>query len=314
MKVKKVFVTANASLILLLLAACNALKPTPAPTQTPEVLPTTGIQYHFVTNKLLLPTTQEQTQAFALNVDADPQQHPDNKFGEMLTLLTSAALGLELQSNLDQAINTGQLVLLHVVKADDPLNDPNISWSIFLGQTAQAAPSFGGSDKFMLNPAAPTNTPIVGALTNGHFTGGQGTARIKIFLMGQPAEVDLIGVRLETDLSAQGCVNGKLGGGVTVDEFRGKLLPAIAEGLNQIIKTDNAVANTLRQAFDSDQNGTITTQELENNPLLMFAISPDLDLLDASGKYSPGQDGVKDSYSVGLGFTCVPAAFTAPGD
>jgi hypothetical protein len=314
MKVKKVFVTANASLILLLLAACNALKPTPAPTQTPEVLPTTGIQYHFVTNKLLLPTTQEQTQAFALNVDADPQQHPDNKFGEMLTLLTSAALGLELQSNLDQAINTGQLVLLHVVKADDPLNDPNVSWSIFLGQTAQAAPSFGGSDKFMLNPAAPTNTPIVGALTNGHFTGGQGTARIKIFLMGQPAEVDLIGVRLETDLSAQGCVNGKLGGGVTVDEFRGKLLPAIAEGLNQIIKTDNAVANTLRQAFDSDQNGTITTQELENNPLLMFAISPDLDLLDASGKYSPGQDGVKDSYSVGLGFTCVPAAFTAPGD
>jgi hypothetical protein len=247
-------------------------------------------------------------------VDADPQQHPDNKFGEMLTLLTSAALGLELQSNLDQAINTGQLVLLHVVKADDPLNDPNVSWSIFLGQTAQAAPSFGGSDKFMLNPAAPTNTPIVGALTNGHFTGGQGTARIKIFLMGQPAEVDLIGVRLETDLSAQGCVTGKLGGGVTVDEFRGKLLPAIAEGLNQIIKTDNAVANTLRQAFDSDQNGTITTQELENNPLLMFAISPDLDLLDASGKYSPGQDGVKDSYSVGLGFTCVPAAFTAPGD
>jgi hypothetical protein len=45
MKVRKVFVTANASLILLLLAACNALKPTPAPTQTPEVLPTTGVQH-----------------------------------------------------------------------------------------------------------------------------------------------------------------------------------------------------------------------------------------------------------------------------
>jgi hypothetical protein len=314
MKVKKVFVTANASLILLLLAACNALKPTPAPTQTPDVLPTTGIQYHFVTNKLLLPTTQEQTQAFALNVDGDPQQHPDNKFGEMLTLLTSAAPGLELQSNLDQAINTGQLILLHVVKADNSQNDPSVSWSIFLGQTAQAAPSFGGSDKLVLNPAAPTNTPIVGSLTNGHFTGGQGSARVKMFLLGQPVEVNLIGVRIEADLSAQGCINGKLGGGLTVDEFRGKLLPAIAEGINQIIKTDSAVAKTLRQAFDSDQNGTITTQELENNPLLMLAISPDLDLLDASGKFSPNQDSVKDSYSVGLGFTCVPATFTAPGD
>jgi hypothetical protein len=115
-------------------------------------------------------------------------------------------------------------------------------------------------------------------------------------------------------LSAKGCTNGKLGGGVTVDEFRGKLLPAMADGLNKITKTNNAMASTILQAFDSDQNGTITVQELENNPLLMIAISPDLDLLDASGKFNPGQDGVKDAYSVGLGFTCVSAVFTAPGD
>jgi hypothetical protein len=135
-----------------------------------------------------------------------------------------------------------------------------------------------------------------------------------MYLLTQPVEVDLIGVRLEADLSATGCINGKLGGGVTVEEFRGKLLPSIADGLNQIIKVDKAVANTLLQVFDADRNGTITVQELENNPLLMIAISPDLDLLDASGKFNPGQDGVKDSYSVGLGFTCVPAAFTAPGN
>jgi hypothetical protein len=247
-------------------------------------------------------------------VDGDSQQKLDNKFGEMLTLLTSAVPGLELQSTLDQAINTGQVISLHVVKADDPLNDPSVSWSIFVGQKTQSAPNFDGSDKFLLDSAMPTNSPIVGSLTNGHFTGGPGTSRVQMFLLGQPVEVDLIGVRLEADLSAKGCANGKLGGGVTVGEFRGKLLPAIADGLNQIIKTDKAVANTLLQAFDSDQNGTITVQELENNPLLMIAISPDLDLLDASGKFNPGQDGVKDSYSIGLGFTCVPATFTAPGD
>ena len=38
------------------------------------------------------------------------------------------------------------------------------------------------------------------------------------------------------------------------------------------------------------------------------------DLLDASGKFSPGQDGVNDSYSVGLGFTCVPVIFNMPED
>ncbi len=314
MKMKSIFVI-NVGMILLLLAACGILKPTSAPTQPPQAPPaTTGVQYHFVTNELQIPTTQAQTQAFALNVDGDPQQHPDNLFGTLLTLLASAAPSLELQESLDQAINSGQLVSLHVVKADDPLNDPNVSWFIYLGKQTLSAPSFDGSDKFTLDPATPANAPIVGALTNGRFTGGPGTAHIRIFLLGQAVEVDLLGVRLEADLSAQGCATGKLGGGVTGDEFRGNLLPAIADGLNQAIKTNQALANTLLLVFDSDRNGTITVQELENNPLLMLAISPDLDLLDASGKFNPGQDGEKDSYSVGLGFTCVPAIFTAPGD
>ena len=313
MKMKNIFV-ANAGLILLLLAACSALKTPTQPAPTAEVPPTTGIQYHLVANKLLIPTTQAQTQEFALNVDGDSQQQTDNKFGGLLTLLVSASPGLELQSTLDQAVNTGQLVSLHVVKADDPLNDPSVSWFIFLGQKTQSAPKFDGSDKFILDSAAPSGSPIVGSLTNGHFTGGPGSARVQMFLLGQLIDVGLIGVHLEADLSAKGCANGKLGGGVTVDEFRGKLLPAIVDGLNQIIKADQAGANTLLQVFDSDHNGTITIQELENNPLLMIAVSPDLDLLDASGNFNPGQDGVKDSYSVGLGFTCVSATFTAPVD
>ena len=313
MKMKNVLAI-NAGLIILLLAACSALKPKPAPTQTPEALPTTGIQYHFISNKLLIPTTQEQTQAVALNVDGDAQQHPDNLFGTLLTLLTSSAQGIELQSAVDQAVNAGQIVSLHVVKADDPLNDSSVSWSIFQGQKTQSAPLFDGSDKFTVDSASPANSPIVGSLTNGHFSGGSGTAQVQMFVLGQLVEVDLIGVRLEADLSAKGCTNGKLGGGVTVEEFRGKLLPAITDGLNQIIKADKTAANTLLQTFDSDHNGAISIQELESNPLLMLAVSPDLDLLDASGKFSPGQDGVKDSYSVGLGFTCVPATFTAPGD
>ena len=312
MKMKNVFVL-NASLILLLLAACGA-KPTPAPIQPTQVSPATDIQYYLVTNKLLIPTTQEQTQAFALNVDGDPQQHLDNKFGDFFTLLASATQGVELQSTLDQAVSTGQLVSLHMVKANDPLNDQNVSWSIFQGQKTQSAPSFAGSDKFTLDSAVPINLPIVGSLTNGHFTGGPGTTQVQMVLLSQLVTVDLIGVRLEVDFSVQGCANGKLGGSVTVDEFRSNLLPAIATGFNQIIKVDQTAANTLLLVFDSDHDGIITIQELENNPLLTFAISPDLDLLDASGNFNPGQDNINDSYSIGLGFTCVPAMFTAPAD
>jgi hypothetical protein len=315
MKMKNVFGTASTAVLLLLLAACGALPPAPtepASTPTMVVQPATGIQYHFVTSQLMIPTTQEQTAAFALNVDGDSQQHLDNKFGDLLTLLNSAVPNLEIQSTLDQAVNAGQLVTLHVLKADDPLNDPSVSWATFFGQTTQTPPRFDGSDQFTLDPATPPNSPIVGSLTNSHFTGGPATTQVKIFLLGQSIEVDLIGVHLEADVSATGCANGKLGGGVTVEEFQSRLLPAIADGFNQIIKTNNNAATPLLQAFDSDQDGIIIAQELEKNPLLMIAVSPDLDLLDSSGTFNPGQDDIKDSYSMGLGFTCVPATFTAP--
>jgi hypothetical protein len=318
MKIKNVFALNTILAIALLLTACSTLKPTPTaqpePTPTAVVIPVTGTQYQFVTNKLLLPTTRTLTQEFGLNIDDDDRQNTDNKFGDLLTLLTSVAPELEVQSTLDQAVDNGQLVTLHMVKADDFLNDPSVLWSVYLGQRAQEAPKFDGSDEFTLDSATPLDSPIVGSLTNGRFTGGPGAARIRIHLLGQQVEVDLIGVRLEADVSATGCVNGKLGGGITVEEFRNRLLPAIADGLNQVIAASSSAATPILQAFDSNKDKVITVEELEKNPVLMIAVSPDLDLLDASNKFNPGQDGVEDSYSIGLGFTCVPAGFSVPAE
>ncbi len=45
----------------------------------------------------------------------------------------------------------GKLVSLHVVKADDPLNDPSVSWSIVQGEETKAAPVFDGSDAFTVD-------------------------------------------------------------------------------------------------------------------------------------------------------------------
>lgn len=315
MKIKNIFILANAGLILLLLAACGALnlKPTATAIAPTPVQPATSVEYHFVTDKLLIPTTLEQSKAFALNVDGDAQGHTDNMFGTLLSLLTSAAPNLKLQSTLDEAVKTGQVVTLHVVKEDAAQNVSSVSWNVFMGEKSKTPPKFDGSDKFNINSNLPANSPIVGSLTQGHFTGGPGAAGIQMFLLNQLVDVNLIGVRLDADVSEKGCANGKIGGGITVEQFQGKLLPAISVGLNQAIKTDLAGAKPILQAFDSDQNGTITVQEIENNPLMMIAASPDLDLLDASGKFNPSQDRVKDSYSVGLGFTCVEAIFTLPG-
>jgi hypothetical protein len=317
MKISRILIPGCASLVLLALAGCSALRPAPAFTQaapSAQGQPNTGIQYHFVTNQLLLPTTQSQAEEFALNVDGDPGKSGDNHFGRLLSLLTSAAPGLELQATLDDAVDTGKLISLHVLNADDPLNDPSASWSIVLGHETGSAPAFDGSDEFTIAPGDVVNEPIVGTLSAGHFSGGPGAAQARIFLFGHAVDVSLLGVRLEADVNAQGCTNGRLGGGVSVDEFRGKLLPIIADGLNEVLLANPDASKLVLQAFDSDGNGSISVEELEGNPLLMLAISPDMDLLDASGAFNPRQDGEKDSYSAGFGFTCVPATFEAPGN
>lgn len=277
------------------------------------VTPSTGVQYQYVTNTLLLPSTRDQTQAYALNIDGDSEQSKDNKFGELLSLLVSVAPNLNFQSTLDESINMGQLIMLHVVKTDDFLSDPTVSWFVYFGQPT-GAPNFDNLDKFMLDSKTPLNSRIIGSITNGHFSGGPGSTLVRMVLLGQLVELDLIGVRLESDVNQNGCVNGKLGGSMTIEEFRSKFLPAIAAGLYQIIKENNDTASPLLQTFDLNKDKTITAEELESNPVLMLTSTPDLDLLDSSNKFSPRQDGKKDSYSIGLGFTCIPASFVLAGE
>ncbi len=103
MKFQKSLMVVSSGLILLALAACSALQPAAVPQAAPsaQVQPNTGVQYHFVTDKLLLPTTQSQADEYALNIDGDAAATGDNLFGRLLSLLTKAAPGVETQATLD---------------------------------------------------------------------------------------------------------------------------------------------------------------------------------------------------------------------
>jgi hypothetical protein len=64
-------------------------------------------------------------------------------------------------------------------------------------------------------------------------------------------------------------------------------------------------------------DGKISVSEIAKNPLIVSLLAPDVDLLDASGTFQADpakRDGMKDSLSLGVKFTCVPAMFTAPGE
>jgi len=317
-----------------LLAACttplNAIPtvtPTSAPTITPATTPTTIVlpssspaaSYQFVTNKLIVPVTQADAQHYALDLDGDGR--PDNLFGQAFALLSSLAPGLDLQSTVNQGVSSGQIVMLHRLQTNDLVNSPNASWSILPGLQTQSAPKFDGSDMFTLDASVQSDSLISGAVAGSHFTGGPGSAHIQMIVLGEPVQLNLIGVRIEADVNKNGCSNGRLGGGISVNDFQNSVLPAIAAGANNMVASDKGCqagcsnpAKVLLQVLDTDKNGTVTVDELKGNLLLNAAISPDLDLLDASGKFNPRQDGVKDALSLGLGFSCVAAGFSAPAN
>ncbi len=299
------------------LAACGnngfpTAKPTIPPPVVPSESPAVDTPHTFVTNTLTLPLSATQSQELALNIDNDPQGTPDNLLGRIFSTFLDISPEFELQSTVDQMISTGQVVMLHQVQAADLQNDASAQWSIYHGQRPASPPAFNGSDVFAVDASMPSNSMIPGSITNSHFSGGPGSARVQMVFLGAPIAVDLIGVHLEADVSVNGCINGRIGGGVSQADFQAIFLPAFAQGLNQTIAAEPGAAfsQTVLAAFDGDHNGTITREELQGNLLLSLATSPDLDLLDASGAFNPNQDGVKDSLSLGLGFTCVPASFT----
>ena len=52
--------------------------------------------------------------------------------------------------------------------------------------------------------------------------------------------------------------------------------------------------------------------EFADDPLIGSLLSPDLDLFDGMGNFNPRVDGIRDSLSLGVGFTGVGATFPWP--
>ena len=116
--------------------------------------------------------------------------------------------------------------------------------------------------------------------------------------------------RVEAHVDDNGCT-GKLGGAITEDEVNSKLIPSVVRMMNAAIARDpgcpaactaGTSAALIIEVFDKNTDGTITEQELRDSSIIQTLLAPDLDLV--------GDDGIRESVSLGLGFDCVRAMFT----
>lgn len=304
-----------------------------------------GTDTQFVVDELLLPTTATQANMFGINLDGDDQGRPDNALGSILSTLASQG-DTDLQGAVDGQIAEGEIILLANVQATDLTMATGVGMWIYLGDNPSVAPCddendmvcgnhLDGTASFDVSADSPTDALMVGNVLGGQFTGGPGTVTIELSLIeGSSLSLDLIGAQVEVQqMSATGLMSGKLGGAITEQALDNTVLPALVDIMEDTFADDcpeprvhpnccedGSTGQTLMDLFDEDETCDVTLEELKTNSLISSLLAPDVDLLDcpspgadpATCEFYPRQDEVKDSLSLGIGFSAVPGTFTKP--
>ena len=294
-----------------------------------------GTHTNFVVNALTVPQSAAEATAVALDLNGD--NRPDNALGGLLGALVTQA-DLDLQSGVDTQLDDATFTLLMSMKATSLANANGAGAFIFFGENPMPAACtdvldpltcgkhLEGGASFDISANSPSDASIGGIIAGGGFSGGPGKVSIELPLgTGAPLRLDLIAAYVEVDASETGLTAGKLSGAITNDDVTNELMPAVQLLVQNIIDEDctpvgddcgcvaESTAITVLNFFDTDGSCDVPLQELMDNSLVGATIlNPDLDLLDETGAFNPGVDGVDDSLSIGIGFTAVPATYTLP--
>lgn len=222
-----------------------------------------------------------------------------NKLGEIISALTIA--NMDMQAQIDIALDTGQFLLLLEVLAPGIINEMNVDVQGYLGEDLDGDPknNFSGSEVFGISASTPSGLKLAGGINNSHLF-AEGTLLVPLPLTaGPPAILTLEKAVVEADLSVSGMTNGIIAGAIPIAEVNGVLLPQLGQMLTDMLDNPNIDATlkaVVSNLFDTDKNGVVTAAEIQGNFLLAALLSPDVDT-DGDGK--------PDALSVGIGFKAV---------
>jgi hypothetical protein len=293
----------------------------------------TGTHHQYVADTLTLPESASAAQQLGLDLDGDPQARPDNALGQILSTL--AAQGdVGLQANVDASVADGGIIILFDLQATALTTASKVGGQVLLGDNP-TPPACGGpmdmfcrqhldgNASFEKHAESPDDAILAGQIIGGKFTGGPGEVTIQLAIaeLAAPITLNLVGARVELQATETHLTSGKLGGAVTQTELDDNVLPAIVDIMAETIAeyctgevprccTEGSTGETIIDLFDDNDDCQVTLTELKENDLISSLLAPDVDLLDENGKFNPRVDGVKDSLSLGVGFTGVGATFS----
>jgi hypothetical protein len=265
-----------------------------------------GIHYRYVVNHVTIPTTNDESRTYSLDLDGDGT--PDNTLGQLLG--TFSSMGIAIQQANDIAVLNGSMIELVDLQTSDPTftADPATGLTILTGKTPVPSPCnsgevvscpatgctgcghhlipSGGSFGVANDPPA-----LVGTIEAGVFKGGPDTAHIALVLFTTPIELDLIGARVAaSNASAVSIGSLIIGGALSSSAVMTQLVPGIQTGTATIVArdctdptkppacgcADGSEGRSLLSIYDTNQDCQVSISEVTNNSLLMSLLSPDV--------------------------------------
>jgi hypothetical protein len=291
-----------------------------------------GMVYKYVVNSLTAPM---QRTDFAMDLNGDG--HSDNQLGNVIAAME--AIGFDAVTNVAQSVAQGDTIDLVGFQTADPMlmNDDTAGVVLEAGQ-AHPNPDFSGNGSFTVDGKQPA-AQLFGRLQVAAFSSNNPVTtthpvmlslQLGLFGSGMPIVLPLNGAHIQFSTGkdpksgAPGLLMGQIHGSVKNSDVQNILIPALAQSLNQIITQDPNSANAMQveQIFDTggcvDANGTMAKAndgkidpcEVSSNQIVQNVLAPDVQIYDQNGSYAPNKlNNMKDSFSVGVGFTAVKASF-----
>jgi hypothetical protein len=285
--------------------------------------PTTEAARHvegYAVDELTLPRSAAEANELAYDLDGDGAA--ENQFGDVLVVLRES-FELDLPAQNAEAVATGFNVDLIELVSRDPgfVNDPAAQASWYVGQSTAAAPLFDGSDTFSYAdgfPPAHFTAPLAaGAFASADpVTSPIPTTLILRFRVGSIyTELALVGARLAFVRTAPQLVQGRVNGAIRASDMEDVFVPVLALSFNEDVQADPTSPRSmaLLGVFDTDPtDGTISTSEVAEHPLITSILAPDLDLFTDDG-YDPDPEAPNpDAMSFGFAFTAIESTVRFP--
>jgi hypothetical protein len=280
----------------------------------------------FVLDAITLPQTRSD---FAYDLNGDGKA--DNQIGNIIGALATMG-NLNPQDASDQALAAGKEVMLVDEVSTDPAfaSDSCAGSNLYSGKDHPPGP---GIVTYQIEPSLQAGA-FTGTLTTSTFasqdslTSGDVQLTVRLVILGaDPVDLPLHGAHLKYKFSGGKLVAGQLNGAATQAVVQANVIPKVAASLDASVKANPSSATSVQilSIFDNGggaggctnaggapgvaNDGTISTCEVAMNNIIKNVLAPDVQMFQ-NGVYAPNPaNTVKDSLSVGFGFTATPAMF-----